>query len=707
MSTKGVYDYDSTQDRLTQIADYSADQLSDIVNVYGAKNLLKCTLDDLKAINNGTWNGNVLTISGVSFTVNIDENGYVESITVDGTNSSTRISLNLARSFVLPINKYIASCEGLDNATGLFVDFAEYDNAQWKKDHIISDEPITFITQWKNCRVNCFVNGGASITNITFKPMIRLASIEDDTYVPYAMTNQQLTGLYDNEVEMGAVNLLPFPYTESSKVGNGITFNVNSDGTISVSGTASSNTTFILAKYSDGSILNGKKISGLNIADTSAMIIKVEYDGSPYTEYAATNGTPAIISGIPSGVPISIFARVYQGKTVNTVIKPMLTLASQPNSDYAHYVPYAKSNKELTDDSANKIDLTSINITSGTTNNTGSTIASSTFFYYKGSLVRAKTDIANGATLTENTNYEVVTAGGLNALNSDLLKINAPEFISHNIPRLIPKDISAYIADGSFWNRLNGTGGYSLFEDIFVGDYVKMSRAITAPNQDSQYATTGSQYITLIGLDTRMGDGDGGDSVSVINYHHSIWTAGQGFGGTQHFGRKRMNSSNITTGGYVNSEMFIATIGSAVSSGSIASGATINQQLYAEFGSHLKKTRELLTKTINATAYNRFGTNSGASSDWAWATCQAVLMSEVEVYGSTVWSSSGYDTGNANKQFPLFAFSKEAMNNRSAYYWLKDVASGADFCLCRGNGYSDYGNASRANGCVRPRFILA
>ena len=308
----------------------------------------------------------------------------------------------------------------------------------------------------------------------------------------------------------------------------------------------------------------------------------------------------------------------------------------------------------------------------------------------------------NSACFTATTLASVVTQ-----LNCDLLKINAPEFISHNIPRLIPKDISAYIADGSFWNRLNGTGGYSLFEDIFVGDYVKMSRAITAPDQDSQYATTGSQYITLIGLDTRMGDGDGGDSVSVINYHHSIWTAGQGFGGTQHFGRKRMNSSNVTTGGYVNSEMFTATIGSAVSSGSIASGATINQQLYAEFGSHLKKTRELLTNAMESTRYNRFGQASGASSGWAWTTCQAVLMSEVEVYGSTVWSSSGYDTGNANKQFPLFAFNKEAMNNRSAWYWLKDVASGTDFCYCDNKGFSACNAASYAYDYVRPRFILA
>ncbi len=66
---------------------------------------------------------------------------------------------------------------------------------------------------------------------------------------------------------------------------------------------------------------------------------------------------------------------------------------------------------------AGKSDLASISIT-GSTNNTGSTITKGTYFYKSGTLVRAKVDIANGATLTQNTNYEVITAGALNVLNA-------------------------------------------------------------------------------------------------------------------------------------------------------------------------------------------------------------------------------------------------------------------------------------------------
>lgn len=276
--------------------------------------------------------------------------------------------------------------------------------------------------------------------------------------------------------------------------------------------------------------------------------------------------------------------------------------------------------------------------------------------------------------------------------------------ISHNIPRVTPKDITAYITDGTFWKRLAGTNGFALFEDIYVGDYFRMSRTISAYERTGQYQTTGSQYVTIAGFDTMMNNGDQG---SGVNYHHAVMVAGQGFGGTQHFGRSRMNATNTTEGGYKASEMNTLVLGAVTSIGSTVADATINQQLYAEFGSHLKTTRELVSSAINATGYNRFGSATGCASNWEWTSAQAVLMSEIEAYGSTVWGSSGYDAGNANRQLPLFAFSRQAQNNRSAYWWLKDIASAANFCDAHYYGCADCSYASLADGYVRPRFIIA
>ena len=297
------------------------------------------------------------------------------------------------------------------------------------------------------------------------------------------------------------------------------------------------------------------------------------------------------------------------------------------------------------------------------------------------------------------------TKGSNNPVSSDGLYTALGAMFMHNIPRLVPKDITAYITDGTLWKRLNGTNGYALFEDIYVGDYFEMSRAISAYEKTGANQTTGSKFVTIAGIDTMWGNGD----IDVISKHHLVMVPGQGFGGTQHFGRARMNAADDTTGGYKASEMNVETLGAVASSGSTAATASINQQLYAEFGAHLQTTKELVSNKLNASGINRFGggSNLGCSSNWEWISAQAVLMSEVEVYGATVWSSSGYDTGNANRQLPLFAFSKQAQNNRSAYYWLKDVASAARFCVASSYGASDCSDASRAKFYVRPRFILA
>lgn len=288
------------------------------------------------------------------------------------------------------------------------------------------------------------------------------------------------------------------------------------------------------------------------------------------------------------------------------------------------------------------------------------------------------------------------------------------KLLDHNIPRLVPKDITSYITDGSIARRLtggykSGSSGekYSLFEDIFVGDYWQMSRAITAPDQDSQYATTGTDWVTIAGIDTLFWTGD---QSTGVNYHHLVMVPGKGYTDAKnHFGRKRMNSTNTTVGGYVASEMHTTTIGEVVSAGSTATGATINQQLFAEFsGSHplkLKTTRELLTNQMTATLVNRLGSADGASSGWAWTSVQACLMSEVEVYGSTVFSSSGYDVGSGCLQLPLFR-EKRALNNRGSYWWLRAVASSAYFCYVHSNGRANYSGASGTGAYVRPRFVL-
>ena len=269
----------------------------------------------------------------------------------------------------------------------------------------------------------------------------------------------------------------------------------------------------------------------------------------------------------------------------------------------------------------------------------------------------------------------------------------------YNIPRVTPKDITPYWTDGTLWNRIAGSSGYKPYDDIHVGDYIDMGRTVTCP--ESYNGTVGSQYITVASCGGFYGNGDTG-----ITYPHIIMVPGKGFGGTQHFGRHAMHASTPHPG-YVSSDMNQSVLGPVVTEGSIATGATINQQLYYIFGSHLKTIRSLLATSISSSLYNRLGSAGGASSGWGWQSVQTRLMSEIEVYGSIAWSSSGYDTGDANHQFELFRFSKSAVNNRSAYYWLKDAASSSCFCNCRSSGSSYSDDATYGDFYVRPCFVLS
>ena len=321
-----------------------------------------------------------------------------------------------------------------------------------------------------------------------------------------------------------------------------------------------------------------------------------------------------------------------------------------------------------------------------------------------GSSYIAVQDVPAGTLVTNTTYWQVMAEKGDNG--------SAPA-MSHNVVRLVPKDITEYYTDGTLWDRVAGTNGFSLMEDIYAGDYFKMAkRAITANNPaGGTYAPggtdwiQGTQWVTIAGIDTLWGNGDTG-----LTYHHLVMVPGKGDSTTeaQHFGRSRMNATDTTAGGYAGSVMHTTVLGSVVTTDPSSAGNTdsINKQLRYEFGSHLKTTRELLSNAITATLYNRFGSAGGASSNWAWADCQAVLMSEIECYGSIVWSSSGFDTGNANHWLP--AFQRNIIrNNRTAYYWLKDVVSSARFAGAGTNGDSNYHGASAAYTFVRPRFVIA
>ena len=126
------------------------------------------------------------------------------------------------------------------------------------------------------------------------------------------------------------------------------------------------------------------------------------------------------------------------------------------------------------------------------------------------------------------------------------------------------------------------------------------------------------------------------------------------------------------------------------------------------FGDNIITYTNLLADQMDENRSNQFGKNSGASSSWGWYESKLDLMSEVNVYGSTVWSSSGYDIGIDNRQYAIFQLKPEFINsyeNSRFNYWLKAVGYSTNFDYVNNNGFANTSGASNLSG-IKPRFLI-
>ena len=113
-----------------------------------------------------------------------------------------------------------------------------------------------------------------------------------------------------------------------------------------------------------------------------------------------------------------------------------------------------------------------------------------------------------------------------------------------------------------------------------------------------------------------------------------------------------------------------------------------------------------ITTANNNNGYGRYGSASGVSTAGAWTDVYAILPSEVETYGSIIWSSSGYDGIMSSRgQLPLFRLCPNLISNRSYDFWLRDVTYASDFALVTNDGDVNHGTATYEL-ALRPRFLI-
>lgn len=178
-------DYDDTEKG--KVAD-NASAIEAMVNQYGSKNL---------APNNAS----TTEMSPVTFTVNSDKS---VSVARTGNHSSWR-TLVLSKNITLKAGTYILSSGYTgDEQYTVYFELVDSTGSVAKTD--LSDAvTFTIQTDITNGMFQIAVRPGNSTFNVTIKPMLRDARVADSTYVPYAMTNRELTNRvlnpsYSNEV---------------------------------------------------------------------------------------------------------------------------------------------------------------------------------------------------------------------------------------------------------------------------------------------------------------------------------------------------------------------------------------------------------------------------------------------------------------------------------------------------------------------------
>lgn len=161
-------------------------EVNDIVNVYGSKNLM------MTSVSSHTQNGITKTVNADgSFTLNGTATNNTYFYWMGQTEFPTeniQYTYSIETSAVWGIGKVIAGVDKrsetayIDRYKSLFADGTHIEGT-------FTGESGYYAWAW------IFIPDGTQLTDVIVKGMIRLASVKDDTYEPYAMTNKQITDI--------------------------------------------------------------------------------------------------------------------------------------------------------------------------------------------------------------------------------------------------------------------------------------------------------------------------------------------------------------------------------------------------------------------------------------------------------------------------------------------------------------------------------
>ena len=273
----------------------SLNEIADMNNVLGAKNLLP-NIAETKTVGGVTRTAN----ADGSITLNGTSTGWGQSDVLKGLLPKGTYKISIGTP--LP-SKVWATLRNDDTSTSIL----NIGNGS------STVEGSFTLSSDTNVRLFCGIEEGATLNNFTFYPMLRPASIQDDTYVPYSMTNREMTPYVQ---AISNPNLLDNPWFTVNQRGQSsytivnaysvdrwkaiiddpnlsCTISINSDNSLTVSAPASNIWFIQYGPIIDLELLKGKTIT-LSVDATasdnnSGRLYSSFFANNRWDEFDATN----------------------------------------------------------------------------------------------------------------------------------------------------------------------------------------------------------------------------------------------------------------------------------------------------------------------------------------------------------------------------------------------------------------------------------
>lgn len=298
------------------------------------------TLRDAEVIEGKNRLENKATSTGI-FTVNADKTVTVNS------NASSDVTLDINSKITISESMILSGCPS---------------GGSGSKYQLVAKIGSTYLTDSGSgvelssgtYRIYILVKSGYG-NGLVFKPMLCTKEEWDKShdFEPFYIPLKDSKFDRAEQSVLGAKNILPYPYKASTKTENGLTFTDNGDGTITINGTATANTTFSLDTKGTSQAGFLRKFAGKPIkicgGHSENKRIEIWSTNIGYPINYSSMGDTVVVT-LPSSIATDSYdirIRIQSGETCNDeIFYPQFLLPSDPDDTYA---PYAMTNRELTE----------------------------------------------------------------------------------------------------------------------------------------------------------------------------------------------------------------------------------------------------------------------------------------------------------------------------------------------------------------------